>query len=290
MIFSKDIINNLKFPYAIRMADIFRIQSKFEKIFPHIGLNNFKSSIKDSGWKIPFIFSHGAFSGKVLAPQNVTTWRKIGFRVCATPLAMAINIVDAARFYKFRFKNKNLKIVFSSDQLEGAWDIATMSMRGIHSCMRWDSGKMSNLVGSVIDPCCGIIYITDDSEYGNYGSRMLYRSVVRYVVHQKFGPAIFLERSYAGDAAHDDNENTWYMINFLFASILHKQTGLPIILPFTSEDNHVIRESAFIPESTTIKKSSYSSYRDSGISYKPITKQLYKDFPSLTSFKDKFFK
>ena len=34
--------------------------------------------------------------------------------------------------------SSDLEICFSSDGNQGSWDIATMSMRGVSSCMRWD--------------------------------------------------------------------------------------------------------------------------------------------------------
>jgi hypothetical protein len=72
------------------------------------------------------------------------------------------------------------KIVFSSDP----WDILSMSMRGIESCMRWDSSHAKCLVGSVLDPYAAVIYITDGKKTP-YGPKMLYRSVVRLVKSDK---------------------------------------------------------------------------------------------------------
>jgi hypothetical protein len=90
-------------------------------------------------------------------------------------------------------------IYFSSSDKNGLWDIATMSMRGIHSCMKWSSKQSKHLVGSILDPFTGLIYITDKTKL-KYGSKFLRRSVVRYMVCQvdknTFKPCIFIERVY----------------------------------------------------------------------------------------------
>lgn len=74
----------------------------------------------------------------------------------------------------------NLKIVFSTHP----WDIATMSMRGISSCQSWTHQYSSHLIGSILDPYCGIIYITNGGNT-KYGSKMLVRSIVRVVAKNK---------------------------------------------------------------------------------------------------------
>lgn len=73
-----------------------------------------------------------------------------------------------------------LTICFSSYGNKGFWDIATMSMRGIKSCQRWSHRLSKNLIGTMIDPCAGIVYITDNRATSK-GKRMLARAVVRFV-------------------------------------------------------------------------------------------------------------
>src|ERR1700691_2673713 len=92
--------------------------------------------------------------------------------------------------YPIRRPNKRaskLSVVFSSDP----WDMTTMSMRGIESCQSWgrfgdyndydnympQNAHCRKLTGSIIDPCCAIIYITDHTPT-QYGSKMLARAVV----------------------------------------------------------------------------------------------------------------
>jgi len=71
---------------------------------------------------------------------------------------------------------KKKKIVLSSDP----FDIATMSMRGIKSCMSWSNAHSIKLEGSIVDPTAYVLYITDGANT-NLGTRMLYRAVVRVV-------------------------------------------------------------------------------------------------------------
>jgi len=80
-------------------------------------------------------------------------------------------------------------VVFSSKPE----DIMHMSMRGIESCMRWSSNQSISLIGSVIDPYCSIIYLTDNLKTKN----MLARAVVRYVHNDdKNRNEIFIEKIY----------------------------------------------------------------------------------------------
>jgi len=107
----------------------------------------------------------------------------------------------------FQFKNfssinipsKEMLVKFSSDQEEGVWDIATMSMRGISSCQTWVNGNSNDakVVGSMIDPFTGIIYLSSDGTVTNYGSRMIRRCIVRYVIDSNIKkPYILLEKMY----------------------------------------------------------------------------------------------
>jgi hypothetical protein len=98
--------------------------------------------------------------------------------------------------------NNGFKIVFSSDGAEGAWDIGTMSMRGISSCQSWDRGEYKYCtIGSVIDPFVGIIYMTTNGKFNEYGSKMVRRCVVRFVIDGKnHKPYILIDRMYpSGD-------------------------------------------------------------------------------------------
>ncbi len=89
-----------------------------------------------------------------------------------------------------------MQVVFSSDGSDGAWDILTMSMRGISSCQAWTGQYRNCAIGSVLDPFTGIIYLTSGSKT-QYGSKMIRRCIVRFVVDtQTKRPCIYLEYMY----------------------------------------------------------------------------------------------
>lgn len=280
MILSKNIIKNTKFPQFISEHPIFEKHSKFGKIFPHIGINNFKCSIKDSNGQIPFILNNGKFISNVVSiDDKLPTWKRILWNIIKVPLYIADTGVDALDFFIYRRENKtkNLQVVFSSDSDEGAWDIATMAMRGISSCQSWHAGRRSQLVGSITDPCCGIIYLTDGDE-AEYGTDMLFRSIVRYVVHKDLGPCLFLERIYS---QLTEDEYTIRTINMLFACMLYRRSGLPVIYNASMDKNISLREISIPEFNLPCGLQSFASYRDSGLRYKPLTKEIIKRFPIL---------
>jgi hypothetical protein len=113
------------------------------------------------------------------------------------------------------------KVVFSTKP----WDIATMSMRGTKSCMRWDSGHAKQLVGSIADPYCGIIFITNGNKL-KHGQRMLYRALVR-VVQAPTKKIAMLERMYPRiDREFDTSKLAHiYEAEAIFTVILNDRTG-----------------------------------------------------------------
>lgn len=113
-------------------------------------------------------------------------------------------------------------IVFSSDEMDGAWDILTMSQRGIQSCQSWSGQYRNCLIGSLIDPYTAIIYSTSGSKT-EHGSKMIRRCVVRFVVNSNTKrPAIFLEYMYPGYHAQTMNV-------FKNAIKEHLKTNIPIV-------------------------------------------------------------
>jgi hypothetical protein len=101
-------------------------------------------------------------------------------------------------FSKDNVPNGGLKIVFSSDGKEGLWDIATMSMRGVSSCQSWNNGAYKHsVIGSMLDEFVGIIYLTSGGKYNEYGTKMIRRCIVRFVVNSKTKqPYIALDQMY----------------------------------------------------------------------------------------------
>lgn len=127
-------------------------------------------------------------------------------------------------------KKDNLFIVFSSSGEEGAWDIATMSERGIRSCQSWEPhlgvGEYRPcLIGSIASRYIGIIYLTSGKEIPGRGTKMIKRCVVRFGINtnkseEERGPAIILDKMY------DSYSET---IAKAFKNSLQKRTNIPII-------------------------------------------------------------
>ncbi len=160
------------------------------------------------------------------------------------------------------------KIVFSSDGSQGMWDIATMSERGFESCQSWTGCYARNLIGSIVDPCAGIIYLTNGVELGK-GVKMLYRAVVRYVVSKNtHKPALLIEQIYGSNDTDSKSDDEVYP---LFAAFLKKKTQnkLPII---TRAKGYQIPNSQIVRKMSSCgsfdnAKYYCKSYRDSGIPY-----------------------
>jgi hypothetical protein len=113
-----------------------------------------------------------------------------------TPMNKLEAIREFKDFSTDNIPNNRFKIVFSSDGVDGAWDIATMSMRGIQSCQSWDGDYSKCLIGSVVDPFVGIIYLTSDAKT-KYGSKMIKRCIVRFAVNEETKkPFLFLDTMY----------------------------------------------------------------------------------------------
>jgi hypothetical protein len=142
-------------------------------------------------------------------------------------------------------------VVFSSSGAKGQWDIATMSERGIRSCMRWDN-RPTELIGSMVDPCVGIVYITDGTKTKK-GERMCARSLVRYVVNNKGNGALLIEDTYTGD----DNwmNDDYNAFDSIVGRVLKSKTGLPIKIGNGG--------SYFIPQTKAVKTLIYS-YKTNG--------------------------
>jgi hypothetical protein len=92
---------------------------------------------------------------------------------------------------------KDYTVVFSSTGEEGAWDIGTISMRGITSCQSWSAPQSRGLIGSISSRFVGVIYLASDQDIPPYGSKMLYRCVVRMIVNTTSKqPILFLDNMY----------------------------------------------------------------------------------------------
>ena len=178
--------------------------------------------------------------------------------------------VDTIHSFK-DFSSKNVpanefKIVFSSDGCEGAWDIATMSMRGISSCQTWahgGGGNSSHVVGSIVDPFTGILYLTSGAKHGTYGSKMIRRCIVRFVVNEKTKKqSIYIERMYPALDASVKNS---------FVEFIRRKTGGKFAVHYGPEMyGKTGASTTYVPMANIVKglQASEHPYRDSGMVYK----------------------
>lgn len=185
-------------------------------------------------------------------------------------------------FKEFSAKNvggTNFKLVFSSVGEKGAWDIATMSMRGISSCQSWSGGQCNDrcVIGSMVDPFTAIIYLTKDDtvSFNEYGSKMNFRSIVRYVLdsHTKKG-ALLLERMYPAPSP---------TIISVFAEFLKQKTNLQVYYGPDLTSSVFNRLSIPLTAIVNTLGSTYYPYRDTHIEFKNLNNNYY-NFNSLSSY------
>jgi hypothetical protein len=180
---------------------------------------------------------------------------------------LAMSNIEALPAFK-TFSADNMPVIkyklrFSSNDVEGAWDIATMSMRGISSCQSWGTGNSTHLVGSIVDPFTGIIYLTSGAKHAEYGSKMIRRCVVRFVVDENTKrPFIFLERMYP----YHEESTLKQFVNFIRERTdkrFEVRTG-------------VIGRS-YVPMADVVRQLPTSDipYRDSGVAYKTDNNDPY---------------
>lgn len=121
----------------------------------------------------------------------------------------------------------NTKLIFSSNNEDGAWDIATISMRGINSCQTWGTAQSRGLIGSIASYFVGVIYLTSGSKINDFGTKMIRRSLVRYCIHKDTKKsALLVDKIYPSD----DNA-----ARKLFRDFLIKKTKLPVLFPTDPE-------------------------------------------------------
>jgi len=161
------------------------------------------------------------------------------------------------------------------------YDILTMSMRGIDSCMSWSwdgdvSENCRSLVGSMYDPYCSIIYITDGKKT-QYGENMIARSVIRYIKDfNKNQDGVLIENVYLNEDfknqsyGYDRN----YIIN-LFKDFIKEKTNIKNIIYYNEyKDTYVVPRSDLYEKIANISNADhyhrvydnrYSSYSDVGV-------------------------
>src|SRR5271165_600066 len=167
--------------------------------------------------------------------------------------------------------NNGFKIVFSSDGAEGAWDIGTMSMRGISSCQSWDRGEYKHCtIGSVIDPFVGIIYMTTGGKFNEYGTKMVRRCIVRFVIDGKDNkPYILMDRMYPSDDAKVITQ---------FKKFIKKRTGDKFNVVYSEKMGNELIKNSYLPLNHIRKKLQETS--------KDGKSKAYDDYDAIQSYQD----
>lgn len=157
-------------------------------------------------------------------------------------------------------------LMFSASGVRGLYDIATMSQRGVMSCMNWNNRHSSHLIGSMVDPFCSLIYLTDGRRT-DLGKQIVRRCVVR-LVESGGVPTLFLERPYAMTANRDphtyDNKCTDPNLTIeRFADYLRGRTTLPVAHSWQPWQRR------YIPRDVTLRSLKPNQYTlsDGGLGY-----------------------
>ena len=139
-----------------------------------------------------------------------------------------LNLEQSEAFKTFgaeNVPNKSYMVCFSAEGSEGAWDILTMSMRGIKSCQRWDGDYPRCLIGSILSRYVGVIYITSGADFEGRGTKMMRRSLVRFVMDADEGkPCIVIDRVYPQTTNSDTDEEALK----IFMNAIKSKTSLPV--------------------------------------------------------------
>lgn len=185
-------------------------------------------------------------------------------------------------FSRTNVPNKKYMVCFSSTGEDGAWDIGTISMRGVTSCQSWNAPQSRGLIGSISSKFCGVIYMASDQEIPGYGSKMLQRCVTRFAINRTTKkPAIILDRMYPGEQAETKEA---------FKRILKEKSGLDVI--YVGERSNELAN-YYIPDEPVRKylRQGEFPYMDHAIAVQPHTASIKKAAaPILTVLTEDFKK
>lgn len=193
-------------------------------------------------------------------------------------------------FSRVNVPSKKYTIVFSSSGEEGAWDIGTISMRGVTSCQSWNAPQSRGLIGSIASKFVGVIFLASEQEVPGYGSKMLNRSLVRFAIHKTTKkPALLIDRMYP-----NPNNDTIAA----FKKALKDKSGLDVYSTNDIENDNQnvnICSQYYIPDepSRTHLKQGEFSYMDYAIAVQkhiPTIRTVPANIASLTdNFKKKVY-
>jgi len=182
-------------------------------------------------------------------------------------------------FSRTNVPNKKYTLAFSSSGEDGAWDISTISMRGVSSCQAWNAPQSRGLIGSIASKFVGVIYLASDQEIPGYGSKMLQRCVVRFCISKTTKkPVLIMDRMYPSE-----NADT----RAAFKRVLKEKSGLEVV--YTGEQASV--DDYYIPDeiSRQYLKQGEHSYMDHAVAVQKHTASIKKSAaPILTSLTKDF--
>lgn len=155
-------------------------------------------------------------------------------KLCTKFRAVPLEKMNNFKLYSSLNLKKKFRVVFSSDGQDGAWDIITMSERGISSCQRWNGEYKRCLVGSLLDPYTGIMYLTTGGKVP-LGTSMVRRCIVRFCIDSNTQkPCLVLEYMYPGESSTVRN---------LFKKLLSEKVGLG----YSVIDNAQVNNNHYVP-------------------------------------------
>jgi hypothetical protein len=136
------------------------------------------------------------------------------------------SLLNVKLFHKINVPNREYYVVFSGSGDEAAWDVCTMSSRGISSCQAItdEPGEYNSaLIGSVLSRYVGIIYLTSGNDTDNkYGNKMIKRCLVRFAINN----ANNKEKVIILDKMYDSYDP---VISKLFIEALQSRTNLKVL-------------------------------------------------------------
>lgn len=204
-------------------------------------IDNKNDILKENKGKLKLIVSHDfpRYDNKIILSAGESIFKAYDkIKNILDILSLEINIdyslpsieswSETKNFHKLNVPMSKMFVVFSGSGDKSAWDLATMSMRGISSCQSWD-GRMEGegavykecLIGSILSRYVGIIYLTSGSDFEGRGEKMIKRCIVRFGINtQTKKPVIIMDRMY---------DSYVPQISELFENALQSKTNLNVI-------------------------------------------------------------
>lgn len=174
------------------------------------------------------------------------------------------NLSSFKEFSKLNLSGKKRRLHFSSTGEDGAWNIATASMRGITSCQGWTAIQSRGLIGSISSKYVGVCFIEGEQDFPPYGKQMTFRAMVRLVVNRQTGMPII----YADTLYPSANPEVLAAMREFFTS----RTGLPFMAASQGADKGTVGAGYAIldePSRAFLKEGEYS-YMDTPLPVEKI--------------------